>query len=63
MKMPLPGHQRRAYERRLAQLEATLDRLSCWLVAADPADATKLCGRLEAIDIEVDLLREALAEG
>jgi hypothetical protein len=56
----LPVAQRRAHERRLAQLDASTDRLSCLLMVADADEAARLCHRLEAIDIEMDLLREAL---
>ena len=55
--MSLPESQRRTYERRLAQLEASADRL---LMGADADEAARLCRSLEAIDIEMDLLREAL---
>jgi hypothetical protein len=44
----------------LAQLDASTDRLSCLLMAADADEAAWLCRSLEAIDIEMDLLREAL---
>jgi hypothetical protein len=56
----LPVAQRHAYERRLAQLEASADRLSRLLMGADADETARLCHRLEAIDIEMDLLREAL---
>jgi hypothetical protein len=58
--LSLPESQRRTYERRLAQLEASADRLSRLLMGADTDEAARLCRSLEAIDIEMDLLREAL---
>ncbi len=61
---PLSRAQRRAYERRLAQLEASLARLSGHLVSAesnDPATAARLHRSLEAIEMEIELLREALS--
>jgi hypothetical protein len=48
--------------RRLAQLEAIADSLSCLLMGADAEAAPRLLVRLDAIDLEVDLLREALGE-
>ncbi len=48
------------YERRLGQLEAIADSLSCLLMAADAESAQRLLVRLEAIDLELELLREAL---
>jgi hypothetical protein len=56
----LPVAQRRAYQQRLAQLEASADRLSRLLMGADADETARLCRSLEAIDIEMDLLREAL---
>jgi NADPH-dependent ferric siderophore reductase len=57
----LPGPQRRSYERRLVALEASVERLSCWLMAADETTAPRLLNRLETIDLEIELLNEALA--
>jgi hypothetical protein len=56
----LPVAQRRAYQQRLAQLEASADHLYRLLMGADADETARLCHRLEAIDIEMDLLREAL---
>ena len=56
--MSLPVAQRRAYQQRLAQLDVSADRLSRLLMAADADETARLC--LEAIDIEMDLLREVL---
>jgi hypothetical protein len=55
-----PSPEKAARERRLAQLEASVDRLSRLLMGADADEAARLCHRLDAIDIEMDLLREAL---
>jgi len=55
-----PSPEKAAHERRLAQLEASVDRLSRLLMGADADEAARLCHRLDAIDIEMDLLREAL---
>jgi hypothetical protein len=45
----------------LVALEASVERLSCWLMAADEATAPRLLARLEAVDVEIELLNEALA--
>ena len=53
--------ERRAYEARLERLEAVAVRLGGQLVAAeDSAEAAKLSARLEATEIEIELLRERL---
>jgi hypothetical protein len=51
---------RAGYQRRLAQLEASADRLSRLLMSADAETAPRLLRRLENIDLELELLREAL---
>jgi hypothetical protein len=48
------------YQRRLDQLEAIADSLSCLLMGSDAQTAPRLLRRLEVIDLEMDLLREAL---
>jgi hypothetical protein len=55
--------QRQAYERRLTQLEASAARLSGQLISAednDPAAAARLHRSLEAIEVEIELIREVL---
>jgi hypothetical protein len=62
---PLSGAQQQAYERRLAQLEASAARLSGQLISAednDPVGAARLHRNLEAIEMEIELIREALGE-
>ena len=57
--------QRQAYERRLAQLEASAARLSGQLISAednDPAAAARLHRSLEGIEVEIELIREVLGE-
>jgi endonuclease/exonuclease/phosphatase (EEP) superfamily protein YafD len=59
----LSGAQRQVYERRLTQLEASVARRSGELVMAgdlEPTIAARLHRRLEAIEMEIELLREAL---
>lgn len=59
----MPATERRAYEARLAQLEASVERLGGALLATygeDPDAARKLGERLEAAEIEIELIREAL---
>lgn len=59
----MPAAERRAYEARLAQLEASVERLGGVLLATygeDPDAARKLGERLEAAEIEIELIREAL---
>jgi hypothetical protein len=61
----LSGAQQQAYERRLAQLEASAARLSGQLISAednDPVSAARLHRNLEAIEMEIELIREALGE-
>jgi hypothetical protein len=48
-----PSPEKAARERRLAQLEASVDRLSRLLMGADADEAARLCHRLDAIDIEM----------
>jgi hypothetical protein len=50
------------YERRLGQLEAISDSLSCLLMEANAEMAPRLLLRLESIDLEMELLRELLRE-
>jgi hypothetical protein len=54
------GAFRATYERRLDQLEMIADSLSGILMGADADTAPRLLFRLETIDLEIELLREAL---
>ncbi len=57
--------QRRSYERRLTLLEVSVARLSGELFTAEdiePTAVARLHRSLEAIEVEMELLREALGE-
>ncbi|HYG84863.1 MAG TPA: hypothetical protein VD978_01250 [Azospirillum sp.] len=63
--MGLSVSQRKAYEARLHHLESAMIRLSgayLTAVAQTPHMARILHDRLEAADIEMDLIREALEQ-
>lgn len=63
--MGLSASQRKAYETRLRRLESAMVRLSgayLTAVAEAPHMAKILHDRLEAADIEMELIREALEQ-
>ncbi len=63
--MGLSAAQRKAYETRLHRLESAMLRLSAaylTAVAEAPHTAKILHDRLEAADIEMELIREALEQ-
>jgi hypothetical protein len=61
--MALSDRERQAYQARLARLEQVVERVGAELIAAraaDPGVIRRLHERLEAADIEIELIRELL---